>query len=346
MNLKLHYYWFPILITVFLLLFSLLGYGGRFFWFCDLFVHFKVQYFLISILCGIILFVFAKFAKKTDNENRDNNLESESEKKTTHGFALTRKTLFIYTAFSFAVALINLFEIAPLYIPCFTESSAQNKLRLMHLNVYTANTRYNDVQQYIIEQDPDILLLEEVSEKWIKNLPEIIEKYPYKTSYPQSDNFGIAMFAKIKPVESKILLYGKYGLPYIKAVFKINGKAITFFGIHTIPPIGRTRWEARNRMLNDVAKWANGLNGSPVIVLGDLNVTPWSYHFEKLLNSSNLRNSQYGFGVQPSWPTSLFPLLIPLDHCLISEEITVSNRFIGKDIGSDHYPLIVEIEIP
>ena len=77
-------------------------------------------------------------------------------------------------------------------------------------------------------------MLEEVNHKWIKNLPEIIRKYPYSTIYPQSDNFGIAMFAKIKPAESKTILYGQYGLPYIRAVFKIEDKTITFFGVHTI----------------------------------------------------------------------------------------------------------------
>jgi endonuclease/exonuclease/phosphatase family metal-dependent hydrolase len=52
-------------------------------------------------------------------------------------------------------------------------------------------------------------------------------------------------------------------------------------------------------------------------------------------------------GLLPSWPTFLFfkCLMLPLDHCLVSHDIRVADARTGEPIGSDHLPLIVEIEL-
>jgi endonuclease/exonuclease/phosphatase (EEP) superfamily protein YafD len=63
-----------------------------------------------------------------------------------------------------------------------------------------------------------------------------------------------------------------------------------------------------------------------------------------------------GLGIHPTWPTPgtyrrlpklLTPLLaIPIDHCLVSHDITVSNLYVGPNIGSDHLPLVADLHIP
>jgi predicted nucleotidyltransferase len=35
---------------------------------------------------------------------------------------------------------------------------------------------------------------------------------------------------------------------------------------------------------------------------------------------------------------------IPIDHCLVSPTIQMVNNRIGRDLGSDHYPVICELE--
>ena len=83
----------------------------------------------------------------------------------------------------------------------------------------------------------------------------------------------------------------------------------------------------------------------PVMLLGDLNASPWSYPFRRLLRDTGLLNSMRGWGVQPTWPAPLGPLGIPIDHVLHSEEIRITRRSTGPWIGSDHLPLIIEFAI-
>lgn len=41
-----------------------------------------------------------------------------------------------------------------------------------------------------------------------------------------------------------------------------------------------------------------------------------------------------------------FLISIPIDHCLISPEIKVSNIETGGNVNSDHLPLIIDLVIP
>jgi endonuclease/exonuclease/phosphatase (EEP) superfamily protein YafD len=85
----------------------------------------------------------------------------------------------------------------------------------------------------------------------------------------------------------------------------------------------------------------------PAIVMGDLNMSMWSPYFRQFIQATGMKSSRQGFGVQPSWPADSPLLQIPIDHCLVSKDdiLLIHNR-IGKDIGSDHYPLIADLSLP
>src|SRR5262249_38286126 len=74
----------------------------------------------------------------------------------------------------------------------------------------------------------------------------------------------------------------------------------------------------------------------------DLNTTAGSPHFAEFLRVSGLRDSRFGFGPQPSWPT-WSPLRLTIDHAFLSADLAVAGRRPGPDIGSDHYPLILDL---
>ena len=84
---------------------------------------------------------------------------------------------------------------------------------------------------------------------------------------------------------------------------------------------------------------------APVLLLGDMNLTPWSPAFADLLQQTGLRDGRLGFGLLPTWPARWGVLGIPIDHALISPAVTIHQMEIGRDVGSDHRPLVIEFSV-
>ncbi|NEO86669.1 MAG: hypothetical protein F6J87_20785 [Spirulina sp. SIO3F2] len=290
---------------------TVFGFLGCFSWFLDLFSHFRVQYLLGLLVLGVLLLVRRR-----------------------------RRTATVFLI----LALVNLAIVLPLYFgqphkP--TESSPI--LRAMLVNV---NTRLGDasrLRSVVSDADPDILVLEEINSVWISDLAWLTNSYPHSLAQPREDNFGIGLFSKLPLAGAEVLYIGDAGVPSILATARTEQTNLSVIATHPPPPFGPeySRW--RNDQLEKLPDYVRSL--LPTLLLGDLNVTPWSYHFRRLLAQTGLHDSAKGYGVQPTWP-SYNPLLrIPIDHCLHSEDIVVVDRKIGESVSSDHYPVIVDFMI-
>ena len=111
-----------------------------------------------------------------------------------------------------------------------------------------------------------------------------------------------------------------------------------------MPPLGVDGFRARNQQLDSVADLLNEREGAKVLI-GDLNATMWGHHFQRFVDRTGLHNVRRGFGVLPTWPTQLPFAMIPIDHCLVSAGFDVRSVRTGPAIGSDHLPLLVELNV-
>jgi endonuclease/exonuclease/phosphatase (EEP) superfamily protein YafD len=292
---------------------TVLGFLGQAWWFFDLFSHFRVQYLLGLSVIALILLLFRK-----------------------------RRISLVFAAF----ALINLAVILPIYIgkpPAGTLNSPA--LRAMLINVNTQNGSAERVAECIRENNPDLLVLEEINTRWLDNLQSALSSYPYSNVHPRDDNFGIALFSKL-PFSQDDIIYFSYEayVPSIFAGIRTGSNTLHILATHPVPPGGAEYSMWRNDHLDSLAAFCRDAR-QPLILLGDLNVTPWNTHFRKLLKTSGLLNSSQGWGIQPTWPADNPLLLIPLDHFLHSPDITIVRKSVGKNAGSDHYPVIVDFAI-
>ena len=108
----------------------------------------------------------------------------------------------------------------------------------------------------------------------------------------------------------------------------------------------RGHFELRSETLAAAETCLQGLP-DPKICVADLNTSLGPPFFQYLATQTNLKNVREGFGLFPSCPTFMdFSLLmIPIDHCMVSSDIRVVSAQTGERIGSDHLPLIVELEM-
>jgi len=208
--------------------------------------------------------------------------------------------------------------------------------------VHTANRRHDLVRALIGECEPDLIVLEEVDHEWMTALLGLHTAYPHVCQQPREDNFGIALFSRVPLGSAQIIHLGEAGVPSVTARVDLAGKPVLVLGTHPVPPWGSEGSRLRNQQLESIPGFLAPWKGL-VILVGDLNTTPWSHHFESLIRDAELVDSSRGFGLQPSWPSDLLPLRIPIDHCLLSADLRTVSRELGPRIGSDHLPLLVEV---
>lgn len=245
-----------------------------------------------------------------------------------------------------ALALLNTLMVAALFLPPSTGPlPGSQKLRLLSLNVHTSNKRMDQALDYLRQSDADIILLMEVNDRWMNSLSALNESYPFRIAAPREDNFGIALFSRLPLTNSNVVEIGGAEVPSITIEAEWPGGQFFLLGTHPLPPGSAAYAAWRNEQLQAVATLVR-TQALPVIVVGDLNLTPWSPYFSALLKQSGLKNTSQGLGLFNSWPGALACMGIPIDHCFVSQDWTVLAKRAGPPLGSDHLPVLVEISLP
>jgi endonuclease/exonuclease/phosphatase (EEP) superfamily protein YafD len=131
----------------------------------------------------------------------------------------------------------------------------------------------------------------------------------------------------------------------VLARINVDGTVVTLLSLHPPTPVRTHKFLNRNKQFSEAAALLRSSKG-PRVIVGDLNTTMWSPYFQKLLAESGLRDAKLGFGVLPSWPQPLPRFLqIPIDHCLVSNDISVAGIRSGGGTGSDHRFLIIDLQL-
>jgi endonuclease/exonuclease/phosphatase (EEP) superfamily protein YafD len=231
-------------------------------------------------------------------------------------------------------------------LPFYTgrvESEAPRTLRVMQANILYGSDDYAGVLDAVRAADADVVVLLEVTLAWAAELTALSEAYPYSRMRARSGAFGLAVFSRLPVEEWQELEPAGAGAPAILARISVDGRAVNILAAHVFPPVSAGRAAMRNRQMAALAGIARAQTG-PVVLLADLNATPWSSHFKRMLRDGVLRDARRGYGVKPTWPT-FWPavLRIPIDHCLITPDIAVQSFRTGPPTGSDHLPIIVDL---
>ena len=297
--------------TLFLSL--MLFFGGKLY-ILELLSHFRLQLFAVSILTFLILLI-------------------------------ERKKIFLSLAS--VSLLINSIYILPWYISNTNKTQALNvhsSIKIIHSNVYTANENVIGFTDFINKEAPDIVVLQEVNQRWEQGLKSLKALYPYHIFSTREDNFGIALLSKLPLQQPEVRYWEDEGIPSIETLIHMNDKVIRLITTHPLPPINGEYFSSRNKQLLHIAKHIQKKPDSTILI-GDLNVSMWSDYYLELENLSGLKNTRKGFGILPSWPSKVPILKIPIDHCLVGSNFSIVSTRLGENTGSDHLPLIVELKI-
>jgi endonuclease/exonuclease/phosphatase (EEP) superfamily protein YafD len=307
---------------------TIFGFLGQLWWVFDLASHFRLQYFIVLVVL-VVLFIKAKKWKST-------------------GVGLL-----------FGVA--NFILISPYIgtISSVTEKD-QSKIRILSMNLGHSNVSYEKAKLLIRKAQPNVLVLQELSNRWENGLGETLAQFSYSTKLSENTTYGAGSMLPNFLIPKEKLFIGFYShlpferimtdrpndfpISYIRGSFKLNENFFTLFGVHLTSPVGKYRTDLRNKQLTLLAEEIQK-NNQPTVIIGDFNITPWSPYFEEFIQKARLRDTRKGIGVYPTWLAQFPPLAIPIDHGLTSNGIKVSSFSLGTSFDSDHLPIILDFTI-
>lgn len=217
-------------------------------------------------------------------------------------------------------------------------------IKALLLNVDFENRDYDRALRLIRLTRPELVAVIEVTHAWRRQLATLRDLYPYMQGVALRQGWGLLLLSRLPFRRSRTVTRREGGIPYVMAQLRIKGREVTVLVTHPFAPVTKRYARARNRQLEALARVVSRFD-SPLLVLGDLNCSPWSPYFRRLLRATGLRDSRQGFSLQPTWPVWNPLLGIPIDHCLVSADVAVHDRRLGQSIGSDHWPVFVEFSI-
>jgi endonuclease/exonuclease/phosphatase family metal-dependent hydrolase len=186
-------------------------------------------------------------------------------------------------------------------------------------------------------------VVQEVTPDWADALRTLVD-YPHQHVLSRTDPYGIGILSRW-PLESvRALDLAGDGIPSLSGVAAINGQRLRILGLHTHWPILPGLVRVRDKALQGAVDLVRG-EELPVVVLGDLNLTPDAPGFAQLLAASGLRDAMDGRRWRPTWQAGFWPLALRIDHVLVSPELCVEHAEVGRSIGSDHRPVFAELRV-
>ncbi len=264
-------------------------------------------------------------------------------------FALCRRTWGLVLS----VLLVgwNVFDLLPWYFPDPTRlagQAVQNTQQAHQLKILMSNMLFNNhdttrLEQLIKSEKPDIVIVQELSSSHLALMDRLKNQYPHGLQDVFKPAFGLGIWSRLPLTSKQEVFLGPSQIPSIYAEMNWQGEKLHLLTTHPYPPVNIVSFQERNAQYLELVKFLERHNGAQVLI-GDLNITPWSPYYRQLERDSGLRNARRGFGLLPSWPAHFNPLMrIPIDHALVSPSLNVLDFKLGPDLGSDHLPIILTL---
>lgn len=287
--------------------------GGAF-WLIELLTHFRLQF-----AAGAILLLAA---------------------------AIMRRRTAV-AAIAALVVVANSLPLLPYAMPGAAAAHAgEAGLRVMVANVLYRSNGYERALAHIDAEDPDIVGLVEVTDAWIDALSELQQRFPYHVLWPEEGAHGLALFSRVPLHELETSPYRESDIQTaIHVLADLPDRQVVLTLAHLVSPVTPRRAALRNRQIEAIAEMVNKDKERDHVVIGDLNITPWSPDYAAL-EDAGLVNAARGRGYMATWPAGLGPAGIPIDHILLSGELHVQQLRTGASISSDHLPIVADIAVP
>lgn len=240
------------------------------------------------------------------------------------------------------ISLAGILAAGALIAPEFTRDAgphagrdAPGQLRVVQFNVWSRNAEIGPTIDWIVAQEPDLVLLEETT-------PGFRRAFEARTGWRSSCRDCEVMIYSRLPITRGYTPAMKGGEPLSHAVVQDPVGTFDVVGVHEAWPTDggdQQRQEARlARVLADLPK-------DRTILTGDFNSTPWSFSRQTWDKAFGLPRRDRAVFTWPAKPqlAGRLPMpvpILPIDHVYAGPGWATVSVTRGPKLGSDHYPVL------
>jgi endonuclease/exonuclease/phosphatase (EEP) superfamily protein YafD len=226
------------------------------------------------------------------------------------------------------------------------------RLKVLTVNVLFRVRNDEQILAQIATEQPDVVLFQELTPARASLLRRLQADYPWQAHCADAVARDVRWACDVAIVSrhpwetASAQSLGHDGAKMAAARFGADRGGLLVASIHL-------KWPLVSNQAAQLAAVRDALAGhqGPIIVGGDLNAVPWSAAVRGFTRESRLRSAG---GFMPTWPRRTFvdgvrcALCLPqlqIDHVFVSDQVRVQSVRTGDDVGSDHLPLIAEVEL-
>jgi endonuclease/exonuclease/phosphatase (EEP) superfamily protein YafD len=226
-------------------------------------------------------------------------------------------------------------------------SVAQTEVRVMTLNLRNRHASADSFRALIEAEDPDIVLLTELPQDETPLLQAVGDRYPQRTASRRGSPFDVVLLSRWTvetwSADRSVTTF----LPVLTARLcdpSSSTRCLTVVGLHAARPFGSGA-DGQKAQLSLVVDAVKAVPTGRVVVLGDLNLTPWSATFRRFVREAGLSDNPRERGLVATW-LSRFPLFgLALDHVLAGHGVEIVQSRVGRDVGSDHFAVTAHLAL-
>jgi endonuclease/exonuclease/phosphatase family metal-dependent hydrolase len=230
---------------------------------------------------------------------------------------------------------------------------------------------YSYLNAIIVDSDADIVILQEITSKYIHEYSNNLrDLYPYQTYGPfhdEKEKVGMGILSRYPVVEFQDFKLDEQSLVNQQRVaIDFDGDYVVIYNVHlTFPWIGIKRDpfiallpipffddHTRHKEIEQLCSMIQN-ERAPVVLAGDFNMTDRSSDYAHLSKLMTDAHKIYDTHPKVTWPANRTPSLyipfakpfIRIDYVFYSEDFRVKSALALHKTGSDHLPLLTELEI-
>lgn len=237
-----------------------------------------------------------------------------------------------------------------------TPSAATADVRVATFNTYVHAPNVSHVVKLVEDQDPDVLLLQEVFPERLRALREqVAGRLPYVWTGPARTVGGVAVLSRFPITDVRAIPPpSRHSRPTAVVQIDVGGTDVQVVPVHLISPCPRCGPSVTQRAAFEASVRAQEIDavldalepGVPAIVGGDLNSNDRSRPYRALARAGfSDPHQDVGAGPGFTWPADgRFGPWLRIDWILVRGIDAVGESVVTL-AGSDHRPVVVELDL-